>query len=209
LIVLFVVLVLIAAAVIARWWLRRLPAAPGPGAPADEGEWLGEGPTPVLAKKSSYRLGMDNFDESFPIEAADGSFKGECGFGVSEYASEETPKRAVAFDVWLFDKSDIRTVTKVLLSEQAYNNDAMRNKLAARGETVLAQPGSTLTLQTASLVVEARVAELAYGEGQPPSSYFSNLTVSLVARIRPAGAAEPVPEPATPQEQPAEGTLPG
>jgi hypothetical protein len=162
----------------------RRPAATAPG------EWVSEEPTALLSKKSTYRLGMDNFDESFSIEE-DGAFKGECGMGISEVMGEDTPRRVMAFEVWLFDKSDIRTITKVLLSEYAFNNEALRNKLSARGETILAQPGKPVLLETAALSVEAQVVEMEYGDGAPPNSYFNALTVSLVARSKPSPDAAP------------------
>jgi hypothetical protein len=133
---------------------------------------------------------MDNFDESFSIETPDGAFLGECGVGIAETLGQDAPKRVAAFEVWLFDKSDIRTVTKVLMSDFAYNNESLRSKLLPRGEkepreAVLATPGATFTLETSSLVVAARILEMAYGDGMPAFGYFGNLTVSLVANLRP------------------------
>ncbi len=152
-------------------------------------EWTPEVPDVLLSRRSTYRLGMDNFDESFSIEQADGTFRGECGMGISEVMGEDTPRKVMAFEVWLFDKSDIRTITKVLLSEYAYNNETLRNKLSARGEAILAQPGAIVPLETTALLVEATVAEVEHGT-EPPGSYFNALTVSFVARSKPAGEAE-------------------
>lgn len=183
---LLLALILVAAvAFLIVFLVRRQRLAPTTAMSVDESEWLGEGPLPLLTKKSVYRLGMDNFDESFSIEGEDGTFRGECGLGISEAMGEDTPRRVLAFEVWLFDKSDIRTVTKVLVSDHAYENEALRNKLAARGEPILAAPGTTITLETTALAVEARVDEMEYGDGTPPSSYFNSLTVSLTARVKP------------------------
>ena len=182
---LLLALILVAAlAILIVFLVRRQRLAPTTAMSADESEWLGEGPLPLLTRKSVYRLGMDNFDESFSIEGEDGSFRGECGVGISEAMGEDTPRRVLAFEVWLFDKSDIRTVTKVLVSDHAYENEALRNKLAARGEPILAAPGTTIMLETTALAVEARVDEMEYGDGTPPSSYFNKLTVSLTARVK-------------------------
>jgi hypothetical protein len=96
-----------------------------------------------------------------------------------------------AFEVWLFDKSDIRTVTKVLMSAHAYQNDALRARLASKGEAVLAQPGSPFMLETTGLQVRVDVTELIYGESDvPPKSSFDKLTVELVAMARPAASAD-------------------
>ncbi len=183
--VLLLALILVAAmAFLIVFLVRRQRLAPTTAMSVDESEWLGEGPLPLLTRKSVYRLGMDNFDESFSIEGEDGTFKGECGLGISEAMGEDTPRRVLAFEVWLFDKSDIRTVTKVLVSDHAYENETLRNKLAARGEPILAAPGTTIMLETTALAVEARVDEMEYGDGTPPSIYFNSLTVSLTARVK-------------------------
>jgi hypothetical protein len=149
-----------------------------------EAEWTGAGPPPLLQKTSNYNLGMDNFDQSFAIETEDDEWLGECGVGISESLGDGTPRRVTAFEVWLFDKPNTRTVTKVLMSDFANGNEALRNKLSARGDPVLAAPGGTFTLETPALTVEAQVVEMEYGDGSPEFSYFNNLKVSLTAHRR-------------------------
>ena len=185
---LLLVLLLVLLASVIYLFFRRRQATTGEEEETDldETAWLGEESLPLLIKKSTYRLGMDNFDESFSIEGEDGTFKGECGMGISETVGDESPRRALAFEVWLFDKSDIRTVTKVLMSEYAYNNETLRNKLAARGEPILAEPGKTITLETTSLAVEAKVVDMEYGDGAPESGYFNQMTVSMVVNHKAA-----------------------
>jgi hypothetical protein len=144
-----------------------------------EAEWSGVGPQPLLQKMSSYSSGMDNFDESFAVETAEDEWLGECGMGISESIGEGSPRRVVAFEVWLFDKLNTRTVTKVLMSDYANSNEALLNKLSARGDPVLATPGQTFTLETPDLSVDARVVEMEYAEGPPKLGYFETLKVQL------------------------------
>ena len=107
--------------------------------------------------------------------------------GISETIHDGQPDKVMAFEVWLFDKSDIRTVTKVLMSMHAYEDEALRAKLAPKGEAVLAQPGSPLLLETSGLQVQVDVTELVYGgDYPPPNNYFERLVVNLVAMTRPA-----------------------
>ena len=185
--VLVVLLLVLLAALVLLFLVRRRGAVAttrrAVATPA--AEWMREEPGVLMTRRSIYQLGMDNFDESFSIEEADGAFKGECGMGISEVMGEDAPRKVMAFEVWLFDKSDIRTITKVLLSDYAYNNEALRNKLSARGEAILAQPGTTVLLETTALSVEATVVDMEYG-ADPPGSYFNAVTVSLAARTRPA-----------------------
>jgi hypothetical protein len=141
------------------------------------------GPPPLGHFVTTYNLGHDTYDESFSIETPMGEFLGECGVGISETLGTGEPTRVTAFEVWLFDKSDIRTITKVLMSQYAYNDDALRAKLAAKGDHVLAELGQDMVLETSSLRVDARVVDLKYDGGAVPSqSHFTRLTVELVAR---------------------------
>ncbi len=137
---------------------------------------------------TSYSLGNPSYEESFSIETGEGEFLGECGVSVSELIGSGEPEKVTAFEVWLFDKNDIRTVTKVLMSEHAFNDPDLRASLAPKGEAVLAQANQPMVLETATLRVEAMVTEMSYGEGPlPPNSFFERLTVELVAFRKESG----------------------
>jgi hypothetical protein len=101
------------------------------------------------------------------------------------------PKKVTAFEVWLFDKNDIRTVTKVIMSDHAYRDEALKSRLAAKGEPVQAFSGDTVTLETQTLIVTARIVDTAYGGGAlPPNSFFERMTIELQAFRKP-GMAQP------------------
>jgi hypothetical protein len=168
--------------------LRRRGLGGRPTVEKPEVEWAGAGPAPLLQKTSSYTLGMDNFDESFAIETEDNEWLGEFGMGISESLDGGTPRRVVAFEVWLFDKPNTRTVTKVLMSDFAYNNETLRNKLSSRGDPVLATSGGTFTLETPALTVQAQITEMEYGEGTPSFGYFNNLSVLLTVHRKPGAS---------------------
>jgi len=156
-------------------------AAPPP-APLDE-EWEGVSQPPLGHFFTTYQLGEDTYDESFSIETAMNEFLGECGVGISETIGEGEPDKVTAFEVWLFDKSDIRTVTKVVMSDFAYHDKALRERLAAKGEAILAERDAPFTLETSGLQVRVNITDLSYGEAGdlPPQSFFGKLTVELVA----------------------------
>ncbi len=151
------------------------------------GPTLGVATTPpaeeVLATfRTIYTLGDDLYDDSFSIESPTGDFLGECGVGIGDAIGVGEPKKVSAFEVWLFDKNDIQTVTKVLMSRYAYDDEASRNRLAAKGDPVLARSGDMVALETATLKVEARIVDLKYGEGAlPGESFFEQMTVELRA----------------------------
>ena len=137
---------------------------------------------PLATFRTIYTLGDDLYDDSFSIESAAGDFLGECGVGIGDMVGVGEPKKVSAFEVWLFDKNDIQTVTKVLMSRYAFNDETTRARLSAKGDPVLANSGEVIRLQTASLEVEARLVDFKYGEGPlPPESYFERVTIELRA----------------------------
>ena len=191
--ILAVAVVLALIAVLVSRARKRGTTAPPPAAVEETPEWLATmrpaeaaTPLPVLGHfVTSYALGNDNYDESFSIETGTGEFLGECGVGISETIGVGDPDKVTAFEVWLFDKNDIRTVTKVLMSEHAYNDQELRATLAPKGEAVLAAPNQPVVLETATLRVEATATEIIYGTGAlPPNSFFERLTVELVTYQR-------------------------
>jgi hypothetical protein len=177
---------LLAAVLAAFFYFRR--QQDGQAMIAAEGEIIDEdvtltptGDEPPLAQfMTTYMLGDDLFDDSFSVDSPAGEFLGECGIGIAETIGVGEPKRVSSFEVWLFDKNDIQTVTKVLMSSHVFGDEATRQRLAAKGEPVLAEPGSQLVLETATLQLVARVVDMSYGEGAlPPDSFFERVTLDL------------------------------
>ncbi len=153
--------------------------------PSEEVFWGAEGP-PLAQFVTTYALGDDHYDPSFSIELENGEFMGECGVGISETIGVGAPNKVTAFEVWLFDKNDIRTVTKVLMSDYAFHDEALRAKLAPKGEPMLAEVGGDIILETKTLRVRARIVETEYGMGNlPPNSFFERLTIDLATWVTP------------------------
>jgi hypothetical protein len=129
---------------------------------------------------ASYKAGDDLFDDSFSIDSPSGEFLGECGVGISETIGVGVPKKVTAFEVWLFDKNDIQTVTKVLMSAHAFTDPAIKGKLEAKGEPFQAVSGGQTVLETATLKLVARVVDMSYGQGGlPENSFFDSLVLEL------------------------------
>lgn len=171
------------------WRSRKPDRAPAtPAAQAQEAvrqaEWTDYAATgqepPMVQFMSSYKLGDDLFDESFSVDSPAGEFLGECGVGISETIGVGDPKKVAAFEVWLFDKNDIQTVTKVLMSAHSYLDEASRQRLAAKGEPVLVEPGTESVLETQTLRLVARIVDMGYGEGAlPERSFFDRVVLEL------------------------------
>ena len=164
-------------------------AAYGLLAPEEE---AGAGEPPLRSFVASYTLGDDFFNPSFSIEKGS-DFLGECGVDISEFIGTGKPnKQVTALEVWLFDKSDIRTVTKVVASEHAYTDPALKSKLDTKGEVLLAKPGMEIVLETTALRVRATLKELEFTvatENTPRNSVLQKMSLEIRAWQK-AGAGE-------------------
>lgn len=135
---------------------------------------------PIAQYVTTYVIGDDLFDDSFSIDAPSGEFLGECGVGISETIGVGDPKKVTAFEVWMFDKNDIQTVTKVLMSTHAFTDQAFRAKLEAKGELLELAPQQQVILETQTLQMVATVADMQYGQSPlPDNSYCERLTLEL------------------------------
>lgn len=135
---------------------------------------------PITQTMTTYVLGDDLYDESFSIDTGGGEFLGEYGVGVSETIGVGEPKKVAALEIWLFDKNDIKTATKVLMSEHAYNDPNIRARLEPKGELVIVKPQEQVLLETATLQLLATVVDMEYGTGaMPQQSYFERITLEL------------------------------
>jgi hypothetical protein len=186
-----VVVVLILFAVGAFYVARLLRKGTGPATPVMQGaeisrqaektdyQSLGLAP-PITQTMTTYVLGDDLYDESFSIDTGGGEFLGEYGVGVSETIGVGEPKKVAALEIWLFDKNDIKTATKVLMSEHAYNDPNIRARLEPKGELVVVKPQEQVLLETATLQLLATVVDMEYGTGaMPQKSYFERITLEL------------------------------
>ncbi len=190
-----IVVLLLVAGAVAWVSLRRLlrnpaPAEITPGMQATEinreatknktnFEALGVAP-PITQNMTTYVLGDDLYDESFSIDTPSGDFLGEYGVGVSETIGVGDPKKVTALEIWLFDKNDIKTATKVLMSAHAFSDPAIRSRLEAKGELIQVEPQKQIMLETETLQLLATVVDLQYGDGSmPDQSYFERVTLEL------------------------------
>lgn len=174
--------------------VRARPSEPSPAQAAAEArrqveltDYLAEGVEPPVAQfMASYKYGDDLFDDSFGIDSPSGEFLGECGVSICETIGVGEHKKVTAFEVWLFDKNDIQTVTKVLMSTHAFFDTALRQRLAPKGEPIQAEPNSEFYLETRTLTMVARIVDMAYGNSaMPAQSYFDHLLIELAIWQKP------------------------
>jgi hypothetical protein len=132
--------------------------------------------------EAEYTFGTDDFDCSFTISTAEGNFLGDCGIGVADVLPAIGPQHVDALEVWLFDKGDVSSVSKILASEHAYEDPTLSNRLNAKGETLLAEPEALIVLETRSLRITAQVTVVEYDLSVDPNrSYFRRLAIEILA----------------------------
>ncbi len=153
--------------------------AVGGARPVEKTAWPGETRAPLTQFATTYAFGDDRYDMSSSIETSGGDFLGECGVGISETIGAGAPEKVTALEVWVFDKNDVRTVTKVLMSDYAFNDAGLRAKLAPKGDAILARPGEVVELKTQTLKINARIVDVTYGSSTPANSYFQQVTLEL------------------------------
>ncbi len=137
-------------------------------------------PPPVAQYVAMYVFGDDLFDDAFSIDTPSGEFLGECGLGMGEVIDVGTPRKVTTFEVWMFDKNDIETVTKNILSAYAFADPNMRAKLEPKGELILAQHRKQIVLQTLTLEMIVTISDMQYVvDTLPPESHFDRITVEL------------------------------
>lgn len=167
-----VVLGLVALLIAGRIRSQRKPVRP-------KVVWEGEGPAPLKQWTAVYELGKDNFEDFAMLETDEGDFLGESGMGIREAVPGTSPKQVTAFEVGLFDKTDITTLNKIIMSEQTYHDEASRDKVEAnpQDEAILAEPGKEFTVETTAMRVEGKIEDVEYGDAS--NNYFKKLTVNL------------------------------
>lgn len=146
-------------------------------------EWEGEGPPPFRKWTFAYTLGQNTFDEFYTIETDDNDFLGECGMGIMDTVPGTDPKQVVSFDVGLFDKTDITTLSQVVMTEHAYHDEKIRAKVEAnpQAEAILAEPNKQFTFETSAMRAEAKILDMVAADG---NKYFDKLTVELALFLK-------------------------
>ncbi|HWQ46057.1 MAG TPA: hypothetical protein VN376_04275 [Longilinea sp.] len=135
---------------------------------------------PVLQYVSSYKYGEDHFNDTIDIMDPSSEYLGNCGVSISEVIGVGSPKKVCALEVWLFDKGDIKTVTKIVMSEHAFNDQTFRRRLETKGELLLPQVEGRYLFETEKLQMEVRIVDIAYGRSPlPANSFFDRMILEL------------------------------
>lgn len=138
-----------------------------------------------------YRIGMPEYDESKAIlDPAAGKYIGEFGMGVSTKNGlvQTGPDQVIALEVWLFDKSDERSMgqqTRILLSEYAIDNNLEQVFLKERQDNprpFTAQPGVHFQLESQNLLLDCVIVDVKYTQSGAAKGIFQQIKVEMTVQ---------------------------
>ena len=142
-------------------------------------------PSKRLAQfESEYIYGDDDFDSSFSVDSESREFLGEVGMGTSDLLAADDVQKVDAFEVWLFDKQEIVTKSKFVVSDYALQHEGLRSVLEAKGDLVPARVGEQIVLEAGLLRLVATIRDLHYQpDEQFPDGVFAHLKVDLAVDL--------------------------
>jgi hypothetical protein len=171
--------------------------------------WADEATLPLAQFATTYAHGDDHYDLSFAIESARGGFLGECGVGISaalnsgksksgsvsdvpawlESLATDSPgtqhQAVTALEVWLFDKDDINTVTKVLRTAQGFYNPSRRSSRNPVNDVLVIEPDQLIVLETKALRMRVKVTDVNYFEDPTHAqSVFKQVALQLAVWVK-------------------------
>lgn len=140
------------------------------------------GQIPALGKLTDelaiYQMGEPDYDEAFDINDPSAGYMGECGLQSNDPIGRDRD-RVVALRVWLYDQRDSSTQLKVLMSEGAYRDTALRSQQAGGHEVLQVRPGLEFELESHGLLLRGRVEKADYADQDPYRGVFAELQVRL------------------------------
>jgi hypothetical protein len=147
------------------------PAPAAPGAMTKVGEW-----------HAQYEMGASDYDEAFDIYDTNGAYIGQCGIELVDPVGR-AHDQAAALQVWLWDTNDPDTKVKVLMSEGAYRDAAMRDQLAGEHEVIPIRAGTGFELRSYNLLLKGVVDKIVYAEQEPAGAILSELRARMAVYL--------------------------
>jgi len=140
----------------------------------------GASPAGAFARAGEYRalyqMGEPDYDEAFDINDAVGGYLGQCGLELNDPIGRGHDQ-AAALQAWLWDTNDPDTKVKVLMSEGAYRDTAMRDQLKGEHDAIPVRAGTEFELETYKVLLRGVVEKVEYADQEPAYTIFSELLV--------------------------------
>ena len=138
--------------------------------------------------EANYAFGVQSYDESFTITAADGDLLGACGMGINESVDRDAADmdQVRLLDIWLYDRSEVRSVSQPLVSPGLDITGLDGHAEDGGSETappLEVVPGLTCTLRSNRIVLECSIKSATFlDSGQTPAP-FRTVRASLVVYV--------------------------
>jgi len=141
-------------------------------------KYEGQGKPPIMQWNSEYTIGRNPYDESFTLETPEKDFLGEAGIGLNNIIPGSGSEKVRDFDVWVFDKTDINTYSRILMCPGAYNDEELRSRVEVNplAEAVLAEPGGVFEIESQTMRVEIHIDEVTFAE---EDTCFGDLKITM------------------------------
>jgi len=156
------------------------PPAVSPRPPARPLTPAGSGPAGAFTRigeyQAIYQMGEPDYDEAFDLTDPAGTYLGQCGLALHNPIGRNHDQ-AAALEAWLWDGKDPDTQVKVLMSEGAYRDTALREQLRGDHEAIAIRPGTEFELETHRLLLRGRVERAEYADLEPAYTIFSEVVV--------------------------------
>jgi hypothetical protein len=140
--------------------------------------------------EANYAFGIQTYDESFTINAADGELLGACGMGINESVDRAAANsdRVRLLDVWLYDRSAVQSVSQSLVSP-GFDVSGLDN-LAEDSDSdapvpLDVRPGLTCTLRSDHLVLDCKIESATFLDGEQAPTPFRSVSASLTVYVQP------------------------
>ena len=138
--------------------------------------------------EANYAFGVQSYDESFTINAADGELLGACGMGINESMDRAAADmdQVRLLDIWLYDRSAVRSVSQPLVSpghEVSGLDDHAEDGGSVTAAPLEIVPGLTCTLRSNGILLECTIKSASFlDNGQTPAP-FRSVSASLVVYV--------------------------
>jgi len=159
--------------------VRSAPAAVAPVAAAVAVAGIKPSFSAVGDYMAVYQMGEPDYDEAFDINDPTEGYMGQCGLQLNAPVGGNRDQ-AVALQAWLWDSSDPDTRTKVLMSEGAYRDTALRSEQAGQFEALQVRAGTEFELESHDLLLRGKVEKADFTDQEPNRSVFAELQVRMV-----------------------------
>lgn len=140
--------------------------------------------------EANYAFGIQTYDESFTINAADGELLGACGMGINESVDRAAANsdRVRLLDVWLYDRSAVQSVSQSLVSpgfDVSGLDDLAEDSDSDAPVPLDVRPGLTCTLRSDHLVLDCKIESATFLDGEQAPTPFRSVSASLTVYVQP------------------------